>query len=105
MAGLQDGRAPRYNADNEKLGVISELIVDRSGKVEAVVVGTGGGLHMGERDVAVPYNQVQWAYQPVTGAANTASQTWEDARSYPDHAVLNITKDQLATAPAFLFFR
>jgi len=105
-----------YNNANEKIGDISELIVDPSGKLEAVVVGAGGFLVIGQRDVAVPYSQINWAYQPLassltnnssstTGAANTASRNSGEARSYPDHAVLNMTKDQLKAAPAFKFSR
>jgi hypothetical protein len=41
-----------YNQSNEKIGDISELLVDSSGKIQAVVVGVGGFLGMGERDVA-----------------------------------------------------
>ena len=48
-----------YNDDNEKIGDITELIVDRSGKLEAIVVGAGGFLGLGERDVAVPYDQIK----------------------------------------------
>jgi sporulation protein YlmC with PRC-barrel domain len=108
-----------YNNDNENIGDISELIVDRSGKIEAVVVGVGGFLGMDQHDVAVPYSQISWAYQPLassrnstsaapmttTGAANTANRNSENARSYPDHAVLNMTKDQLKAAPEFKFSR
>jgi sporulation protein YlmC with PRC-barrel domain len=103
-----------YNKENEKIGDISEIIVDRSGKLEAVVVGAGGFLGIGERDVAVPYSQITWVDQPVapartgtsgipmtTGAANTASHS----TSYPDHAVLDMAKDQLKAAPAFKFSR
>ena len=81
-----------YNNDNEKIGDISELIVDRAGKLEAVVVGAGGFLGLGQRDVAVPYGQINWMYQPAApprtstgpatpGAANTASRNSENARS------------------------
>ena len=105
-----------YNDANEKIGGISELIVDRSGKLEAVVVGAGGFLGVGEHDVAVPYGQIHWVYQPVvasgtgttpmtTGAANTANRNAENPRSYPDHAVLNMTKEQLKAAPEFKFSR
>ena len=107
-----------YNNDSEKIGDISELIVDRSGKLEAVVVGAGGFLGMDQHDVAVPYNQINWVYQPVassrnstataprtTGAASTESRNSEGPRSYPDHAVLNMTKEQLKAAPAFKFSR
>jgi sporulation protein YlmC with PRC-barrel domain len=48
-----------YNSVSEKIGTISELIVDQSGKLEAVVVGARGFLGIGERDVAVPYSQIR----------------------------------------------
>lgn len=129
-----------YNKDNQKIGDISELIVDRAGKIEAVVVGAGGFLGLDERDVAVPYGQINWTYQPVAlpradtapgtpGVANAANRNSEnarsstdnraeavinsakdrrnseDARSYPNHAVLNMTKDQLKMAPEFKYSR
>jgi len=107
-----------YNNDNEKIGDISELIVDRAGKLEAVVVGVGGFLGLGEHDVAIPYGQINWTDQPVqpsrsttgaspmtTGVANTANRNQEGPHSYPDHAVLTMTKDQLKAAPAFAFSR
>ena len=122
-----------FNNSNEKIGAISELIVDRSGKLQAAVVGAGGFLGLGERDVAVPYDQINWVYQPVassststtpttTGAASTVNPNSEgahpsadnragaiidnaSARSYPDHAVLNMTKEQLKAAPEFKFSR
>jgi sporulation protein YlmC with PRC-barrel domain len=106
-----------YNNNNEKIGDISELIVDRTGKLEAAVIGVGGFLGLGQRDVAVPYAQIGWAYRPVvssntstgsapitTGAGSTAVRS-DDPRSYPDHATLNMTKEQLAAAPAFKFSR
>jgi sporulation protein YlmC with PRC-barrel domain len=102
-----------YNSVSEKIGTISELIVDQSGKLEAVVVGAGGFLGIGERDVAVPYSQIEWSYQPVassgigtpstTGAASTASPNSENTRPYPDHALLNMSADQLKAAPGFKF--
>jgi sporulation protein YlmC with PRC-barrel domain len=43
-----------YNDNNEKIGDIQELIIDKSGKVDNVVLGVGGFLGMGEHYVAVP---------------------------------------------------
>jgi sporulation protein YlmC with PRC-barrel domain len=93
-----------YNNNNEKIGDINEVLVDKSGKVEAVVIGVGGFLGVGEHDVAVPFNQLKWVDQPAgtTGGGTRAENT---ARSYPDHAVLNMTKDQLKSAPHFKFSR
>jgi sporulation protein YlmC with PRC-barrel domain len=101
-----------YNDDNEKIGDIAELIVDRSGKLEAIVVGAGGFLGLGERDVAVPYDQIKWVFTPVpsprtsTGPTTSGTAITSGERySYPDHAVLSMTKDQLQAAPAFKFSR
>jgi sporulation protein YlmC with PRC-barrel domain len=119
-----------YNDANEKVGDVEELILDKSGKIENVVLGVGGFLGMGEHYVAVAFDKLKWVNEPVrsatastapastapaangdssartaadgterttTGAATTttrpvraASEQW-----YPDHAVLNATKDQL----------
>jgi sporulation protein YlmC with PRC-barrel domain len=53
-----------YNNNNEKIGDVSELILDRTGKIEAVVIGVGGFLGLGEHLVAVPFEQVQWMNEP-----------------------------------------
>ena len=42
-----------YNDKNEKLGDINEILLDKSGKVEGVVIGVGGFLGMGEHDIKV----------------------------------------------------
>ncbi len=102
-----------YNDDNEKIGGIADFIVDRTGKLEAVVVGAGGFLGIGERDVAVPYEEIKWAFTPVgpvrtsasTAPATTGAVTADAHYAYPDHAVLSMTKDQLKAVPAFKFSR
>jgi len=123
-----------YNNNNEKIGDVNELIVSRDGKIDAVVIGVGGFLGMGEHDVAVPFNEIKWTEQPRnstastnTGAAgtttsgnattapgsttgSTASTTSANRtaandvnRTYPDHGILNMTKDQLKAAPQFKY--
>src|ERR1700688_3102433 len=54
-----------YNDNNEKIGDIQELIVDKSGKVDNVVLGVGGFLGLGEHYVGVPMEKVQWVNEPV----------------------------------------
>jgi sporulation protein YlmC with PRC-barrel domain len=99
-----------YNDADEKIGDIAELIVDRSGKIEAVVVGAGGFLGIGARDVAVPYDQINWVFAPVGPVRvstrpipSETARSSTDRYSYPDHAVLNMTKDELKAAPAFTY--
>jgi sporulation protein YlmC with PRC-barrel domain len=110
-----------YNDNNDKIGEIQELIVDKSSKVDNVVLGVGGFLGMGEHYVAVPMDKLKWVDQPVrtssastapadktnntTGQANRANRPERAANEkwYPDHAVYNATKDQLKAMPQFKY--
>jgi hypothetical protein len=126
-----------YNAANEKIGDIQELILDKSGKVEHVVLGVGGFLGIGEHYVAVAFDKLKWVNEPVrsttastapagtappanvdsnarTAADGTAKTTTGAATAtrpvratneqwYPDHAVLNATKDQLKAMTQFKY--
>jgi sporulation protein YlmC with PRC-barrel domain len=93
-----------YNAQNEKIGDIKELMLDKSGKVENVVIGVGGFLGMGEHDVAVNFDRLKWSDSAATtGSGQSASESKKTDRNYPDHAVLNATKDQLKAMPNFQY--
>jgi hypothetical protein len=104
-----------YNEQNEKIGSIKELMVDKSGNIASAVIGVGGFLGMGERDVAVKFADLKWSDEPIrttagttgsntsmrpstTGAGATAN---KGPRPYPDHAVFNASKDQLKAMPQF----
>ena len=94
-----------YNAANEKIGDVTELVTDRSGKVAIVVIGVGGFLGMGQHDVGLAWEQVRFVTEPrasgTTGAGTAANANIP--RDYPDHAVVNMTKDQLKGLPAFKY--
>jgi sporulation protein YlmC with PRC-barrel domain len=51
-----------YGPNNEKVGDVNEVLIDRKGNADAVVLGVGGFLGMGEKDVAIPFSQIQWKY-------------------------------------------
>ncbi|MFZ5738642.1 MAG: PRC-barrel domain-containing protein [Pseudomonadota bacterium] len=59
-----------YNQGNEKLGDINEILLDNQGRIQAVVIGVGGFLGVGERDVAVAFDKLQFVNTPVS--SNTA---------------------------------
>jgi sporulation protein YlmC with PRC-barrel domain len=83
-----------YNQNNEKIGDISELLVDSSGKIQAVVVGVGGFLGIGERDVAIPFDQIKLVNEPR--AVATATTTDGTAATTPNAPA---TPRATATAP------
>ena len=121
-----------YNEANEKIGDINDVILDKSGKAEKVILGVGGFLGMGEHDVAVPFDKLKFVNEAVayTGAAGnnpnsaanrsaatttTGAATGTDnkpattttatsaSKWYPDHAVFNASKDELKNMPEFKY--
>lgn len=91
-----------YNAQNEKLGEINELIVDSSGRLAGAVIGVGGFLGMGEHDVLVPLERLKFANE--AGKNTTGQSSGNSGKQwYPDRAVLNANKDQLKAMPQFKY--
>lgn len=86
-----------YNDRDEKIGDISEVLVDRQGKVEAVVIAVGGFLGLGQRDVAVPFNQLRWQ---VNERQNTAAAPSTKAPRDTNTTASTSTTRPAASAPA-----
>jgi len=143
VSGATDWRASKmkglniYNEQNEKIGDINDIILDKESKVVGYVIGVGGFLGMGEHDVLVEPSKIKFVNEPVRSAStttttnrNTASNTnpppagtnppasnaptntrpvsnttANDRRNdwYPDHGVMNATKDQLKAMPQFKY--
>ena len=78
-----------YSSNNgDKIRDIGELILDCSGKVQAVVIGVGGYLGIGKRAIAVPFGQIRFVNEPrviTTGTATGAEARW---RSQPRRAAV-----------------
>src|SRR5215207_7756627 len=64
-----------YNDQNEKLGDISEILMDKSGKVEGVVIGVGGFLGLGQNDIKVDMSKLKFVDEPVRTSATTTTTT------------------------------
>jgi sporulation protein YlmC with PRC-barrel domain len=72
MRGSQLMGVDVYGADNQQIGEVDEVLVGKDGKIQAVVVGVGGFLGIGEKDIAIPYDQVQWMADTQATASQTA---------------------------------
>ena len=70
-----------YDPSNSKIGKIDDVLVSDSGQINALVVGVGGFLGAGEKDVAVPFTAVKW--------------TTKDNKNY---LTMSATKDDLKSA-------
>jgi sporulation protein YlmC with PRC-barrel domain len=74
-----------YGSDDSSIGEISDVVFDRSGTIQAVVVDVGGFLGMGEKPVAVGFDSLN-------------VRTDENGTLV---AMVNQTQDQLDQAPAY----
>jgi hypothetical protein len=75
-------------SDDKKIGDVSDILFDKDGKIEAYVIGVGGFLGIGAKDVALAPN----AFQVVPG---------DKSKNESDKLRLSMTKDQLKEAANF----
>lgn len=61
-----------YGPDNRKVGDINDVLVDKSGKIGYIVVGVGGFLGIGEKNVAIPFDRVSFSQERMTMAQTGA---------------------------------
>jgi len=116
------------SANNESIGDINDVILGRDGRIMAAVVGVGGFLGIGEKDVAVPFASLEFlsaeqaqaadntnrnvsttgstatgstatGTAPSTGTATT--NTAANDQHKPERVMLRMTKAELQAAPAF----
>jgi PRC-barrel domain len=73
--------------EKEKIGNVSDILFERNGSVVAYIVGVGGFLGIGSKDVALDPK----AFEVVPG----------DNGMYDAKLKLAMTKDELKNAPAF----
>jgi len=77
-----------YDPNNNKIGAVSDVLVSPDGRVDALIVGVGGFLGVGTKDVAVNFNAVK----PIK-------------RDNKIYLTVNATKDELKAAPGFKYDR
>ena len=75
-----------YDPSDNKIGDVEDFLIDKEGRVTAMIIGVGGFLGMGEKDVAVPFSSV---------TASEKSNKW--------YLVLNTNKEALKAAPGFAY--
>jgi len=115
-----------YNDNNQNVGSINDLLMDKSGNIKTAVLSVGGFLGVGSQLVAIPFDKIKFVNEPVaytgasnapntgnrpattttTGSATNSSSTTTTSKPnpwYPDHAVLNTTKDELKSMPEFKY--
>ena len=77
-----------YDPSDAKIGQISDVLLNKEGKVDAFMIAVGGFLGVGEKDVAVPFDAVHG--------------TEKNGKWY---LTMNATKDALKNARGYKFDR
>jgi sporulation protein YlmC with PRC-barrel domain len=77
-----------YDSQNNKIGDVNDILLDNGGNVKTAMVGVGGFLGVGEKDVAVPFDALKL--------------TEKDNDRY---LVMSTTKEALEKAPGYVYDR
>lgn len=72
------------NTANENIGEVNEIILGKDGKVAAVIIGVGGFLGMGEREVAVSYESMRMNRDSGNNLVLTVNATKDALKSAPE---------------------
>lgn len=74
------------NRNNEVIGTVEEILINRNGQVNAVILGIGGLMGLGEKEVAIAWDQID----RTIGDDNEVKLS------------ANLSEASLADAPAFV---
>jgi hypothetical protein len=72
------------NAANDTIGDINDISFGGDGKIAEVIVGVGGFLGMGEKNVSLPFDQLTFAPDGKGDLAVTTSATKESLQAAPE---------------------
>lgn len=89
--------------DASNVGEVNDLVISADGQVEAIVIGVGGFLGLGEKSVAVDYDTIEWSEKDGDRWIVIAA-TADQLKELPDfdrtpYAVAPVAAVAPATAP------
>ncbi|MEA2840369.1 MAG: hypothetical protein QOF41_1699 [Methylobacteriaceae bacterium] len=73
-----------YDKNEQKIGDLTDMIVDKDGQIKSAIIGVGGFLGVGQKDVEIPFTDLRMM-----------------TRNGKNWLALDRTKDQLQSAPTF----
>jgi len=87
------------NGAGETVGDVNDLLLDSGGKITHVIVGVGGFLGIGERDVALKFDQVQLTRDSNNRLTAVAKVTKESLKTAPEWKDPNAVSSQTSSPP------
>ena len=73
-----------YDPHEQKIGDLTDLIIEKDGHIKSAVIGVGGFLGVGQKDVEIPFTDLKMM-----------------TRNGKNWLALERTKDQLQSAPTY----
>ena len=89
-----------YNSaadDAEKIGDVKDIVLTKDGKAEFIIIGVGGFLGIGEKNVAYDFSKAEWA-EKNGNRWLVAKTTKEDLKAQPNFDTK--AYDRVAAAPS-----
>ena len=77
-----------YDGRDNKIGEVKDLLLEKNGAVHTAIIGVGGFLGAGEKNVAVPFSELKLA-----------------EKNGQRYLVMNTTKEALESAPSYTYDR
>ncbi len=79
------GKEINAQAGDDTIGTVNDVLIGEDGKVVAVIVGVGGLLGMGEREVAIPWDAIQHTRDEDGDSEFTTNMTQASLESAPEY--------------------
>jgi sporulation protein YlmC with PRC-barrel domain len=73
-----------YGPDDSTIGEVEDILIKSDGKIEGLVIGVGGFLGIGEKNVALPMDRFKVMPQADGQARITVSATEDELRNAPE---------------------
>ena len=77
-----------YDKADNKIGTVDDVLIDKQGRITALIIGVGGFLGVGQKDVSEQFNKVQMTKK---------NDKW--------YLVMDASKDALQNAPGLRYDR
>jgi sporulation protein YlmC with PRC-barrel domain len=77
-------KASVYDNSENRIGDVTDLLMDHNGHITTAVIGVGGFLGVGQKDIAVPFTDLKFS-----------------SRNGKEWVAFNRTKEQLKSTPAY----
>ncbi len=84
-----------YGADDQSIGGVSDLVLEKDGGTRVALIDVGGFLGIGEKTVAVPFDELHFAQAENGEAKVTVAMSKEQLEQMPTYEPV----DRLAQAP------